>query len=527
MSSTQRRVKIIKKKLYLITLNFVVILLLSCENNISKQVTSLNYNNSQAYYAPISITDMPSSSISELNSIYHNDSTNVIHYNVARLIATAELLGGANVALGVNIDDPWYLTPYPKIIYNINNTPKYYEFGYVVNSQIVATVTTFATKEIAGVIAFLFKDPLNYDCPDYDYYVGDYPNRYYGKDGRCYLRNCNEEIEGELNEVSFTEEEKFEEMIELMGGENFDAISQDLSDNEGSFDDVTNERDDYWEQIDELISTNYPFLLSNNFSFEEPLFIILDNFKNIEDDEEFNDIENSILLDLIELFDYEVGYFNIYKLPEYSNPYLQRTHWTGDCGPAACAWVYRGKFNTYKNYYLPIYNDTGTYNNFYNINTTNYNYGYYNFFGVDHSSSLNSHTALYNFTTRSNEADNGLTAVFYNNSTPFIYNGYWQFPIYHDDLCQGFKSVTGGQYTVKFTCKPYIYLHNNNEPLIIAINCDHYIVAFGTGVTLTKNGSVKDKYFIVTDNGVTTAPSYEPYMRRVNLWNLHYGLKKY
>lgn len=501
--------------------------MVSCENDINKHNTTSIYNNSQTYYAPISVTDMPSSSISELNYIYQNDSINVIHYNVARLIATAELLGGANVALGVNIEDSWYLTPYPKIIYNINNTPKYYEFGYVINNQIVATVTTFATKEIAGVIAFLFKDPLNYDCPDYDYYVGKYPNRYYGKDGRCYLKNCNEEFEGELNEIAFTEEEKFEEMIEAMGGENFDAISQDLSDNEGSFEDVANERDIYWEQIEELISKKYPFLLSNNFSFENPILINLNDLKNTEEGKEFDDIETTIILDLINHFDYEIGYFDIYKLPEYSNPNLQRTHWTGFCGPAACAWVYRGKFNSFKNYYLPIFNDTGTYNYFLNVNNNNNGYGYYSFWGIDYSSNLNCHTALYNFTTRSNNADNGLTAVFYNLSTPFIYNGYWQFPIYHDDLCQGFKSVTNNEYTVKFTCKPYIYLHNYNEPLIIAINCDHYIVAFGTGVTLTKNGSVKDKYFIVTDNGVTTAPSYEPYMRRVNLWNLHYGLKKY
>ena len=52
----------------------------------------------------------------------------------------------------------------------------------------------------------------------------------------------------------------------------------------------------------------------------------------------------------------------------------------------------------------------------------------------------------------------------------------------------------------------------------------HMLVAFGYGVTKKRNGNVKDKYFAVTDNGSTTGPTYEPYMRRKNFWNLHYGL---
>lgn len=42
--------------------------------------------------------------------------------------------------------------------------------------------------------------------------------------------------------------------------------------------------------------------------------------------------------------------------------------------------------------------------------------------------------------------------------------------------------------------------------------------------TLKNNGNVKDKYFMITDNGTTTAPTYRPYMRKKNFWNLHYGL---
>lgn len=116
-----------------------------------------------------------------------------------------------------------------------------------------------------------------------------------------------------------------------------------------------------------------------------------------------------------------------------------------------------------------------------------------------------------------------LAACFYNETVPFQW-GEWQFPLYHGELNRGFDAATNGQYKVKLTCKPYDWITLNDQPIIIAINCSHYIVAFGYGVTKKRDGSVKDKYFLVTDNGYTTSPSCHPYMRKKNFWNLHYGL---
>ena len=79
---------------------------------------------------------------------------------------------------------------------------------------------------------------------------------------------------------------------------------------------------------------------------------------------------------------------------------------------------------------------------------------------------------------------------------------------------------------MKFTCKPYEWITLNHQPLIIAIDCSHYIVAFGYGVTRKNNGNVKDKYFLVTDNGYTMGTSHKPYMRKKNFWDLHYGLTR-
>ena len=155
---------------------------------------------------------------------------------------------------------------------------------------------------------------------------------------------------------------------------------------------------------------------------------------------------------------------------------------------------------------------------------TVHNYAIYHYYGPNNADSISYHTALYNFTTRSNEADHGLAACFYNEVVPFIWGGKWQFPLYHGGLNRGFRTATDNEYHVKFTCKPLDVILQEAQPVIIAIDCNHYIAAFGYGATLDNNGNIKDKYFMITDNGKLTDPSYHPLMRKVDFWNLHYGL---
>ena len=207
-------------------------------------------------------------------------------------------------------------------------------------------------------------------------------------------------------------------------------------------------------------------------------------------------------------------------MDDYSDYRLQVTHWTGFCGPAACAWVYRGKYDCYNGCYLPIFGDGSWYNAYYYEDYNN-NYAEYIYYNSQLSNELSD--ALDEYNNISGAADNGLAACFYNETAPFWW-GDWQFPLYHGGLNRGFRAATNDQYHVKLTCKPYDWITLNDQPIIIAINCNHYIVAFGYGVTKNRNGNVKDKYFLVTDNGYTTSPSYHPYMRKKNFWNLHYGL---
>lgn len=509
-----------KKRIYLLLL---LAMCMSCSQQEQDVVPSQDTTTESVRLAPIPVNAMAYTSPSELHSLYLHDPSNVIHYRVARLIASTELLAGANFALGVDPYEGFYLTPLPKVVYNYDNTPKYYEFGYVCNGDIVATIVTYAQKEIDGVIAYLFPDPLNYDCPFLDYYIGKYPSRYYGTGGTCYLKNCDEEIEGELEDIASTDAEELEKMLEQMGAEDRDAIQQDMDEQGESMDDGVAERDEYWNDLDAFIEDFLTDLLTEDEP-GEPEILYLDDFLNGSAGQEEHS-DSYYINQLAERLDYELGYFNTYTLSEYSDPALQVTHWEGFCGPAACAWVYKGKYSYYNGVELPLYphhDEDGYIHSF-----LNKFYAHYHYNDVSCPSSLDMQDALDNYTTRSSEADNGLTACFYNETVPFKNSGEWQFPLYHGGLNRGFNTATNGTYRVKLTCKPYDWITLNNEPVIIAINCNHYIVAFGTGVTKKKSGRVKDKYFAVTDNGYTTsAYGYHPYMRKYNCWNLHYGLTR-
>jgi hypothetical protein len=502
----------------------LILIICSCTNETVDVVetSQQTYSISTSRRAPISLNSMAYTSPSELQQLYSDDPTNVIHYNIARLLAETELIAGANFCLSPNINprDTWYLTSLPKVVYNYDNTPKYYEFGYVCNGQIVATVTTYAKKEIAGVIAFVFGKPLDYSCPDLDYYKGDYPNRYYGINGTCYLKNCDEALEIELQESGTTDEEELEFMLLQMGEEDIAGMQEDSYEQgeTSALEDNIAERDEYWQQIDDFVDSYLSHLLDGNESIGLTEGLNLDNFINgsiVGGSGSHEDIINQ----LADLMEYQVGYFNTGTLAEYRDPNLLMTHWSGFCGPAACAWVYRGKFERYNGYYLPIRGSGSGHNNYYENNVNNY--AFYDYSNSQLSVGVTE--ALEEYNRISEIADNGLAACFYNETVPFWW-GEWQFPLYHAGLNRGFRNATNGQYYVTFTCKPYEWITLNNQPLIIAIDCNHYIVAFGYGVTKKSNGNVKDKYFFVTDNGHTTSPSYEPYMRKKSFWDLHYGL---
>ena len=157
-----------KHKLFII---FAFIALCACtpleEDTPKARRTNSNPSN------PFLPSGMCYTSPTELSALYSANTSNVIHFNVARIIASAELMAGAISIYGCN--EPWQLTQLPKVVYNYDNSPKYYEFGLIIDGNLSGTITTFAQKEIAGVIAYALP-LLDYSCDSVDYYIGNYPN---------------------------------------------------------------------------------------------------------------------------------------------------------------------------------------------------------------------------------------------------------------------------------------------------------------------------------------------------------------
>lgn len=516
-----------KAKLLLVV--FLILSFVTCTSKLEEIENCDDLGMAVQQRLPISADSMAYTSASELHQLYMDEPFDVIHFNIARFLAETELMAGANYALSpsVNPSDSWYLTPLPRVVYNYNNSPKYYEFGYVCNGQIVATVTTHARKEIDGVIAYLFAEPLDYSCPELDYYIGDYPNRYYGSEGVCYLKNCDEPLGYEMSESGTTDEEERDSMWWQMPEEDREAILLDMEEQDEDLDEFIAERDEYWETVDEYVNDILSQYLSDDSVFFEVDSLNLNFALGYEYCEPNS--HNSVITQLLELLQYQVGYYDTGTLYEYSDPRLQITHWSGFCGPAACAWVYRGKYSDFNGFYLPLYSEGSIHNGTENEYFRDYIYSpYANDFYAEYNysnSQLNNYhgNPLAEYLMISSSADNGLAACFYAETVPFWWNG-WKFPLYHGGMNRGFATATNNQYKVTFTCKPYDWLIERNEPVIIAIDCSHYIVAFGYGTTRKSNGKVKDVYFSVTDNGFTTGPSYHPYMYRKSIWDLHYGL---
>lgn len=507
------------KFLYLLPL---VLLLVACKADLS--VPNQVSPRKQSALDPVVIGGALYTDPMELENIANTDVELFIDCRVARYLATVELLAGASRILTLHPEEPWMLTIYPKVIYHYDNTPKYYESGIITSNGVTGIVATYAQKEIDGVIAYLFWGSRSEEYADMDFYVGIVPQEcYYGHGAPEFYYDY---IDQELKSINFelpasgTDEYLAQVMYSQMDSEDIAGMEEDLASfGENELDEFLQDRDDYWRVVSDFFNNNSDALWqwdNPNMAFETQCVY---NGPNSQDD-----TDTHIVYQLIDELDYDLDYYNSYTLPEYSDQRLLVTRWTNYCGPAACAWVYRGKYETFDGEYLPIFGDAEQ--DYFRYTNMDAQYAYYDLSTDMSVKGVNKQSdALETFIERSNQADNGLTACFYKESVPFWWDNEWTFPLYHGGLNRGFAAATNDEYKVVFNCKPYDWITLNNEPVLIAVNCDHYLVAFGTGVTKKKNGRVKDKYFAVVDNGYTTKEyGYHPYMRKYNFWNLHYGL---
>lgn len=433
----------------------------------------------------------------------------VEHYRVMRVLTYAELLAGAlDMTTAMSWGESMSLSKYPRVIYSLDGVPKYYEFILYKYEKPAYAIVSSALNDVSSVIFYVseINDDF-YDITEIGRYfyqcVGDgFPNEklFRERDSGNFWRYCNGEMIPVREELSYLSDvDQLSLMIEQMNEEDMRMMEY----NRGMIEKVVEEERclarDYWEMINDVFINTF---VDNEFLYE-------DNDKN--------DLRDKKIAEIIEQ-NMSGDYEKIHEISSYKSPHLRVTHWSGYCGPSALAFVYRGLFETYPivdGEYINVYGD-GSSGAFEEHST----YAEWNF-DIETRNCSSFDLAKQKYISYSYDSDNGLSACFYRHCSWIgkDKNGDWHMPLYDFGLNKGIQAATDGMYKSEFTIVPIKCIEKDN-PVIIAVNCNHYLVAIASAKPK------KGKYELVVDNGSTTGSrNYAPYWHKFNGWNLHYVIK--
>lgn len=460
--------------------------------------------------------EMPFASFEELNAMAEYD--NVLDYRFARQYAYVEFIDAMELFCSSEICEQMRMlilggseellltfTDRPVVVYDYNEKPYYYEFGVICQNQIIGVVTVSAQPYSSEIIEF-YQSPIFYDEYSYSYkrYIGVYPDVYYGASSSslfCVKRGSNKEIVREEIEMPLyfqTLYENYANVLEEIPGEDLVMMEEDLIMETGFgfpvlLDSLRIQLDQIWAFYTDLIAEG-TFSGDDVFSLSETQRnIISENLQN-------NNVAHR------------------YFLPEYQNEQLRFTFWGGACGPSAMAWLYRGKWSTYNDFYLRLHGewDYSAPKNFVELPGS---YSYY-----DYPIPNNVKRAIWE--EASNELDAGLYYAWHK-ETHRLVGGY---PLYHGGIDRGLRDATNGEYRIKLTVEPLKWIEENNEPLIMTCHPHgkpHYVAAIGVGYNVNKWGNKKNRYLFVHDNGnLISSNNYYPFWRKYNGFLLYYAWKK-
>lgn len=498
----------------------------------------MNDNDGQA-----TLYHMPLASIADLD-VYALTDDNAIPYRLARQYAYIEFIANAqtflpeyawntlmlSIAAGDSI--PIALTNRPAVVYNYDDTPYYYEFGVIMNGQLLTTITVFANKMSDQLIAYVGAvEYLPYDF-QYKRYVGLYPAVYYSDWNTAYSTLVYDEdnycfemrsVDDPCNVLSTNPLYILEERLANIPQGDIDVMNSDLSQSVPL------------ELGEEVINSVYPSLSA----YESYCSVLHDSAMSVLNERMFH-LQADTIGDIFYLSSYQRGLIDsvlsetqtyTYYLPEYENNHLRFTHWNGYCGPAAMAWLYRGKWDTFYGMYLPLFGD-GQYNtnNIKLAYSYNYSYAYYNTSSYI-CERYGGESSTYAWIRMSMEYDNGLCGVWYSHCH-YLFGGQ---ALFAGGIKYGLEFATSDKeepYTTQFTILPTFWIYNYHNPLLIEGSpAPDYVPHYWAAIAVTFNkgflGIRKNKFFLVTDNGALTKyHGYYPFWKAYNFWNLHYGWKQ-
>lgn len=476
--------------------------------------------------------NMPLASINELD-YYSGIDEEIIPYGMARQYAFIEFMENASSFLSEEAYDalndaileddsiPIAFTNRPAIVYNYDEKPYYYEFGVIWEEQLQTVVTVYTHKMSDQLIAFV--GAANYTDYDFEYkrYVGIYPSVYYG-DGNM---QPSMPVLGENNSMTM----QAVEPPEVLPTNPFNLFTSQLSqlpqDERILIDEDLEEQtemsmSEFGASIPSISSymTLMTQLQAERMATLNGLFCFFreDSIGRIF---HLTDHQRDLVKNI-----WSQTQSHTYYLYDYRSHQLRFTHWKRFCGPATMAWLFRGKWASFRGQYLPLYGESSPDNGTIEMKTVTGEYSYYKITDEQRDQ-------YGGWVEASAHVDNGLCGVWYQ-YCPYLFGGY---PLFPSGLKAGLEQATQDksvQFTVKFTIVPRLWIKDDHEPVVIACMPGpdyepHYLAAIGVTYNNGFLGIPKDRFFLVTDNGSQIANhGYYPYWRGYEWWNLHYGWKR-
>lgn len=185
-----------------------------------------------------------------------------------------------------------------------------------------------------------------------------------------------------------------------------------------------------------------------------------------------------------------------YTIPRFDKDNLKRTRFTGWCGPAAMAWVYRGFFTHYKGDKIPLHGDP-----FSSYDHTKYSM-YQNSENINTSYISDECPLIKDIEVKSRT----LEGIIKGATLPDDFDRTVKkiFPGFHIDRHKG--SIKGA---------PRRAIQRGNPVYMVVVTGDvklHYIIGFGTKDKYGWFGIHSDSWILVTDNGTQISKhNYMPY----------------
>lgn len=487
------------------------IMLVACSDN---QFDRINCSAFTQHRLPSIAEVIPYASSYELVPYSLNEcysTRHVLNYKLARDLAYIEFMSNIDlyypqgVVRDLHLQDVFLdlggvsLSDKPVVVYDYTDEPYYYEFTVLYNETVkIGTITVNAKPRSYELIAYVFPSSMQYDTYDCSHrrYVGEYPVVYY-RDSMGYVKK----VWSDFDEVGFqkiyhTPTLDYSEMMQLtldsLTSEEMDNIDRDLQNPEYHvpaefnvqhletylelfMDNDTIRR--YWDSV-----STYTEEPDSSFCFTAKMDSIIQH--NV------GDVEAT-----------EVGF-----LTEYMDHRLRFTQWRDYCGPAALSWIYRGKYNSFKDTYIKIYGDGEDIENYQHYWEQDSVACYY--LGPPSGGSWPNNYETRE--TRSKRTDGGLYYTFFQ----YCRNFFGTFPLFDKGIRNGVEDATNGEYKIKFITAPISWIREQQQPVLVEGigGHAHYWAAIGYGYQVASSGVHYNLRIFVTDNGAyNSAHGYYPY----------------